>query len=95
MTASSADTAQIARVRPSATLRTTVPVAVAPVPAPAPAPPAVEHSRAVLAARCPPRTVVRAERLAARRERQAWAALGVGALAAVLGLAVAVLGVLH
>ncbi|HLN16063.1 MAG TPA: hypothetical protein VK277_04825 [Acidimicrobiales bacterium] len=94
MTPTSADTAELTRLRPDAVA---LPVLRPPAPVPsglAPPPP-VDEVRAVVPAPAPSRVEVVAERRQARRHRRLLAASGLAVLAGTLGAAVAVLDVLH
>jgi hypothetical protein len=101
MTASSADTAELPRVRRSPPivrsdarlLAPPPPPLLAPTPewtpvAPVAAPPAVDRP-------APGRATRRAERLAARRLRRRWALLGLAVMAGTLAATIVVLDVLH
>lgn len=73
------------------------PLAPAPAPALRPPPPAIAVEVPPIAATPSPpgRVALRAERLAARRERRLYICLGLGAIGAMLGATVVVLDVLH
>jgi hypothetical protein len=101
MTASSADTAELPRVRRSppivrsdAPLLAPPPLTAPPLEAP-PAPATFAEPDAAVAAPTPGRAALRAERQAARRVRRRWALLGISAMAGTLAATIVVLDVLH